>query len=64
LWFIQCHVYGEDRKSRRLCCVGHVTGMGELKNAYRILVGYFLENSLLKVSEGLGKITLRWILGW
>jgi hypothetical protein len=37
--------------------------MEELKNAYRILVGCFLENSLLKVSEGLGKTTLRWILG-
>jgi hypothetical protein len=26
-------------KSRRILCAGHLAGLGEMKNAYRILVG-------------------------
>jgi hypothetical protein len=50
-------------KSRRMTCAGHVARMGDMRNAYNILVG---KPERKKTLEDIGvdeKIILEWILG-
>jgi hypothetical protein len=63
-----CNLYASPNvsrmiKSRRVRWVGHVAHMGEMRNAYKILVSKLEEKSPLgKLGIG-GKIMLEWILG-
>jgi hypothetical protein len=49
-------------KSRRMRWAGHVARMGEMRNAYDILVGKFEGKRLLEGLGADGEIILEWIL--
>jgi hypothetical protein len=50
-------------KSRRMRWVGHAARMGQMRNAYKILVGKSEEMRALGKPTHIWRIVLEWILG-